>query len=333
MRAIRRSLLFLSFVLLLSGCLEAAAPRQDPLLNGTNQAPLTPTKNLPPSPLNDIKGDLGNQLIKMEKFMPGSRSTDYRTPTEEDRVVFAEIMLLVNDGSLKSARKLAEKNGYTLHRYIDQQDSEAVSFLLLEETPVKNGWGMVVVRESGTNNVIIEAPHPVSDRGSEWVAMDLYRSLGARALLVAGAHRTASGGSADVANVAGSVFEAMHQALLYKAPIWGGKPLVLQVHGFSTAKHPEYPQVVLGYETGSSVVLETIVLELRSSLEARGISVGLCDGKSWRELCGTKNVQAASSKGAMFLHMEISEGLRAGDEVLIAALREVLVGKGLLGGE
>jgi hypothetical protein len=333
MRASTRSFFLPLLVFLLSGCLEAVAPRQNFPSNGTNQAPLTPILNLPTYPIDSLKGDLGNQLIKLEKFMPGSRSKDYHAPTEEERVVFAEILLLINDGSLKSAGKLAEKNGYKLLRYTDQEEDGAVSYLLLEQTPVKNGWGMFVVRESGNNNVIIEAPHPVSDRGSEWVAMDLYRALGARALLVAGAHRTASGGSADVANVAGSIFEAMHQALLYKAPNWGGKPLVLQVHGFSTAKHPEYPQVVLGYETGSSVVLETVVLELRSSLEARGISVGLCDGKLWRELCGTKNVQAASSKGAMFLHMEISEGLRAGDEVLISALREVLLGKGLLGGE
>jgi hypothetical protein len=64
------------------------------------------------------------------------------------------------------------------------------------------------------------------------------------------------------------------------------------------------------------------VLEMKDALTAGGLSIGLCDGKSWQNLCGTKDILAPVTNG-FTIHIEMDEAVRSHDRVLVNALTRV----------
>jgi hypothetical protein len=220
--------------------------------------------------------------------------------------------------------QLADTNHYTLNYYVDRGDAEAGSYLLREKRPIENGWGLYAFRVDSTSNIIIEAPHPLYDRRTPSVALDLYRALDARALLIAGAHRNANGdGSADVAHAPDSIFQSVHETLVKEVKSSDGQVIVLQIHGFHTSKHDGYPQAVLGFGKSIDSAELTLGQELENIFRQQGLNVGVCTGNNWPDLCGTTNVQAASMNGGMFIHIELDEKVRKNDEAFIAAIVHV----------
>jgi hypothetical protein len=170
----------------------------------------------------------------------------------------------------------------------------------------------------------VEAPHPLADERSDLIALDIYRALDARALLIAGAHRYANkDGSSDVAHVSDSIFQSIHEALLQETPGVSGVPVVLQIHGFAAENHLGYPSVVLGYGRTASQAEIPLYKEIVDALAARGINAGICDKDTWLDLCGTRNVQGSVTEGLIFIHIELDEMMRHRDSPLIAVLTQV----------
>lgn len=277
-----------------------------------------------PSPTPAVRtfaGNLQNPVYNLEQHMPLAKSDAYIVPDEKEQKAFTELVSRIEAGDFLHASELAKEYDYSLTRFLDHGNEKASSHLLQETRPRPKGWGMYVLREEKTNNIIVEAPHPLADKRSDLVALDIYRALNARALLIAGAHRDANyDGSADVSHTSESIFQSVHETLLQDTSTVSGVPVVLQIHGFATNKHPDYPRVVLGFGQTISQAEISLANELVDVLLARDVTADICDGDSWQDLCGTKNVQGSHSEGVIFLHIELEEAMRSDDSLLIASL-------------
>jgi len=300
-----------------AGCI----PYPNPTQTSTPPSPITPIA----SPgLDTIRGSFRNQIGILEDDMPRSKSEAYVIPTHKEQADFAELTALINTDDPARAADLATSNDYTLSHYEDRGDDHAVSYLLREKRPVQKGWGLYAFRLDSTSNIIVEAPHPLYDRRTPSVALNIYRALDARALLIAGAHRNANrDGSADVAHAPESIFQSVHESLSQEIQATSGSVIILQIHGFHTSKHDGYPQAVFGFGTKMQPTELALAQELKDTLTEQGMNIGLCTGNVWQDLCGTMNAQAASMNGGMFLHIELSEKIRKDDQAFVAALVQV----------
>lgn len=184
------------------------------------------------------------------------------------------------------------------------------------------GLGLYAVRAGvgAPPGLVVEVPHPRADRWTEELGQELFTALEAEALFVAGAHRSADDGAADVAHEETSTFAAVDRAVV------GRGTIVLQVHGFDDSAHEGPAQVVL---SSAESTPSALVRDLQRALENAGIDTCVYDGQRCRTLAGTTNVEAAHARdvGATFVHLELAPDLRkSGPErdELVDVLTEVL---------
>ena len=321
---ISRIYLVLSIVLTwsLTGC--------TPKMNAMNVTPAItsfPSITATTKPtLETIQGSLGNQIAMLEVNMPRRDSERYVIPTTEEQTDFGKLIAMVMTNELPQAVNLAAKNNYTMSYYVDRGDNYAVSYLLREQEPIQKGWGLYAFRLDSTSNIIIEAPHPIYDRRTPSVALDIYRALDARALMVAGAHRNAnSDRSADVAHAKESIFQSVHTALAQAIEATSGNVIILQIHGFHASNHKGYPQVVFGLGEKPLPQEIAIAQKIKDALAKQGIRSGVCTGveSNLMELCAKTNVQGSVTNQGAFIHIELDENIRDHDEGFVAALVEV----------
>ncbi len=295
----------------------------------------TPTSTTHPHPnitltstatpfIETIEGSFRNQINYLEENMPRANSEGYVVPTEKEQQDFAELVAMFGAHDLAHAAELAMQNNYTLVNYQDRGDDNAMNYLLRENKPIQKGWGLYAFRVDSTSNIIIQAPHPLYDRRTPTVAMDIYRALNAHALLIAGSHRNANAdGSADAAHTTESIFHSVHEALAQEMQAGAEQVIILQIHGYHTSKHTGYPQAVFGFGENIEASEFAIGQRLKYALIEQRISIGLCDGYVWQDLCGTTNAQGSTPNGAIFIHIELDENIRKNDEALVAALVQV----------
>jgi hypothetical protein len=142
-------------------------------------------------------------------------------------------------------------------------------------------------------------PHPIADRLTAWLGLELFRAMPGSALLLAGTHRRAGGGAADVAHRTDSMFHVFAEVLAEHAPA------ELQPHGYAAATLPEYDVVV----SPGAAELTDAHEALRDALVAQGFRVRP-EWTGW--LDGSTNVQsaAAAARGSAFLHLELAPAPR-----------------------
>jgi len=317
-------ILLITTALSITGCSSYVKPTL--ILTQTSTSVPEPQPTLTPTPIiRMIKGNLRNQVHHLENDMPGANSEGYVVPSHKEQVAFAELVIALEVGDLVHASQIATLNHYKLQYYEDRNDSNAINYLLQENKPIQKGWGLYVFRVDSASNIIVEAPHPLFDIHTPSIALDIYRALDAHALLIAGAHRNANAdGSADVAHFSDSIFQSVHNVLSHGSYTSSGEVVFLQIHGFQSRDHTGYPQVVIGFGAKIPSPHFSLANKMMDALNKQGISVGLCTGDAWQDLCGTKNTQAITSDGAMFIHIELDEKIRKNDQSLITALEQVL---------
>jgi hypothetical protein len=296
-------------------------------------APGIPTQNVTPAPsmtlaphadLEVVEGNFRNQIRLLEENMPRSGSEAYVIPGGEEQTDFSKLVSLIHAGEFGDAAQVAAAISYRLNYYVDQDDHSAASYLLREQKPIQKGWGLYAFRAGSTSNIIIEAPHPLYDRRTPTVAMDVYRALDARALLIAGAHRNANqDGSADAAHAPESIFQSVHKSLVREIQSESGDAIILQIHGFHSSKHEGYPQVVFGLGKNAQKNEVALAERIKDALAEQGIAAGICTGKDFQDLCAETNIQSSVTNEGAFIHMELDEKLRKNDGALIAALLQV----------
>lgn len=285
---------------------DATPPVTTPMPTNT----LTPTLIL--SELPRLKGDFSNQIAGLKRHIPPANSERFIVPTEAETILFVSLMTNIAAGDSLKAAQIASQQGYELVLYTDRGDGRAQSFLLRELKPIRRGWGLYAFRANPLNNIIIEAPHPLFDQGTPEVALAVYRALNAKALLIAGTHRRANRDrAADVAQNDQTIFHTLHQVLTDSE-----NPIVLQIHGFSADKHPDYPQVILNSNHGTSLA---VLNRLADAFSAAGLQVEMCTN-GWDKLCGRTNVQLSSMEQGVFIHLELAESVRYNNKALLNAI-------------
>src|SRR6266699_7120716 len=137
------------------------------------------TSQLPPTgitwvtkPLQQVYNVIQNRLIGL---IPGN----YTEPSSSDYSTMSTILGLIdtgvsqNDaGSILSASNLATELKYQLIPVNDSGTGNKY-YVLMESPTVNRGWGSYLFaaeRSPSTTQVIIEAPHPVTDFNSQQIA-------------------------------------------------------------------------------------------------------------------------------------------------------------------
>jgi hypothetical protein len=260
---------------------------------------------------------LGATVRRTVEAGPGRHSSDYRTPPPLQSHEVAGMVLAYLAGS----EDPPAPDGVEAVEAVDS-DRRPVRIVTEDAGGGTEGLGLYAVRE-GTGvppGLVIEVPHPRADQRTEYLGTELFTALDASALFVAGAHRTAGNGAADVAHEPASAFAAVDRAVV------GRGTVVLQLHGFDESRHPDYARIVLS--SGESTP-GSLVERLDEDLEDAGFDTCVHDGDRCQALGSTRNVQAAHARtvGATFIHLELELGLREpGEErdALVAALAEAL---------
>ncbi len=246
-------------------------------------------------------GRLGATIEQVLEAGPGRGSPDYRQPAALANHQLAGTVLALLEG----ADDPPVPDGAQVVEAVDADDR--LIRVVTEDLngSVARGLGVYAVREGAgaPPRLVVEVPHPRADRSTEDLGVELFASLDAQALLVAGAHRTAADGAADVAHRPASAFAAVDRAVV------GPGTVVLQVHGFDESRHPGSAQVVL---SSAEPTPTPLVEELDEALEDAGFETCVYDGERCRALGGTTNVQAAHARsvGATFVHLELAAELR-----------------------
>ncbi|MFD4366670.1 hypothetical protein [Rhodococcus sp. NPDC058521] len=228
---------------------------------------------------------------------PGRDSSAYSPPSAEtvDGIV-AGVSDLVRD----------EKPTVDAYDLVTVGVGNGEASALVEEGNPHAGNGLYAVRSDSAAQVplIVQVPHPIAEFEVEKMGTQLFATTESELFMMAGAHRTAGGGSADVAHRADTAFAAVNEAVVEPGAT------VVQLHGFSQANH----QTDFGDIVVSSSVDEPspAVRKLADDLRGGGFETCMYDGENCGALAGTVNVEAdaAHAHGAEFIHIEVDQDVR-----------------------
>src|SRR2546427_11267326 len=275
-----------------------------------HHSPVNPPQ-LPPTGITWVTEPLQQLYNLIQSRFIGLIPGNYTEPSSSDYSTMNTILGLIhtgvsqNDaGSILSASNVATQLKYQLTPVNDSATGNKY-YVLMENTTVNRGWGSYLFpaeRSPATTQVMIEAPHPVTDFNSQQIAYTIFTGTYPRvtALLVSGVERTfGSNGQTDMAHRTQSVFETAHEAFTKFGSV------AIQIHGFDAAHHPTEPLVVLSDGDGG---INGALQSIASNLEAANLSVGIFDGFTHERLGAQKNFQGryARAFGAGFVHSEIS---------------------------
>ncbi|WP_433347754.1 hypothetical protein [Micromonospora sp. CA-111912] len=231
----------------------------------------------------------------------------HRNPTSEERAQAREVaqLLLTGRDDRAGQEELFGTLGFEAHHGDDPATGRPFSLFLATGSDDRT-WGVVLVDRSAAPRWVIEVPHPGFDINTELLGLALHRQVPGSVLLIAGAHRQAAKGAADVAHNSRSLFHVLaiefarnglHQ---------------MQLHGFADRNLRDAQAVV---STGSA---PTNRLARRI---ADGLSeAGLTTCRAWAQRCGqlegTRNAQglAAADLDTAYIHLELSWSVRGDEE-------------------
>ncbi|MGV0745179.1 hypothetical protein [Mycolicibacterium sp. XJ870] len=252
-----------------------------------------------------------------QRLHPGQR---YRGVTEtEVRQGITAVEHLMS-GDVGAAGTDFGKLGFTLER-IHDEPSRRDCILAAAEMDTDRAWGLLIIAPgTGPPDVLIEVPHPRADRDTEQIGLAVFRAVPGSALLIAGAHRRAAGGAADVAHQRDSLFGALADTLAERGSFQ------LQLHGFADDSLRGKDAVI---STGAADV-GARSKRLAAALDDADLEV--C--RAWKQRCpeleGRRNVQgkAAARRGQPFVHLELNNTTRMDPtrrSAVVAALAGALI--------
>jgi len=226
------------------------APTASPAASPTSEA----IASVAPCPIAE-SGGLISELDRISALLPGPGTQGMAIPTDAQLAAWEQVFQALSRNDTQAACDLLRDHAlpYQLVQFTDLPFQDDQVLLLRESEPLTVGWGTYVVRPQAARDLVIEVPHPLEDSYTRGEGITFFRQLGAKALLVAGAHRCANaefsacGGTtiacgqvepyrtSDVAHAVRSVFQAAHQTW---APC-GGETIVVQLHGNGLATCPD----------------------------------------------------------------------------------------------
>ncbi|NYS62015.1 poly-gamma-glutamate biosynthesis protein PgsC/CapC [Vreelandella salicampi] len=176
---------------------------------------------------------------------------------------------------LRYLNDLARGLGYRITRFHDR--SRGHRYLILENTrdaTPTQPWGTVVIATNGAASQLVQVPRPRFERNTLEAGTQLFQTLEAGALLIAGSHPFLDpAGNSDVLNPRNqrSVFNLMHQVFVREAE--GAPLLVTQVRGMGEREDIQ-AQSLLAFADGLRPDAAPLPLRerLRRSLENMGLA-------------------------------------------------------------
>jgi hypothetical protein len=247
----------------------------------------------------------------------------YRPPTERERddVVAALTPLLGSKSGFdrSSVAEALRPLGFSLTVDTDSATGREYA-LVVNERDTERAWGVYLFDISRPVRTAVEVPHPNFDLGTERIGLALFRAVPGSVLLMAGAHRRADGGTADVAHRTDSAFHAVAADLAER-----DVPQV-QLHGFHDDSLPD-TDVVISPGAGKA---GPVIREIAGGIDDAGLQT--C--RSWERECGrlegTRNEQgkAAAEHRAVFVHLETSRSVRDDEPRWNELVRAIAAGLG-----
>lgn len=220
----------------------------------------------------------------------------YRDPDQSERDTARDAFTAITGGDLARAEQLLGDLGFRTTHAVNK-DGKPVRIYWADP---QTGWGGLFVDPSTAVGSVVEVPHPAFDLNTEKLGLSLFRAIPGSLLLMAGAHRQAGGGAADVAHNDRSMFQVFSVESARR-----GLPQV-QLHGFADRSLPGADAVV---STGSAPHND---LAVRIARELKAVDRQVC--RAWASRCvgleGRTNVQAAAAGDTPFVHLELGWGLR-----------------------
>ena len=253
---------------------------------------------------------------------------------DQTAVAFLAMLEMALNGEEEMTRKAAKTAGYRLRQVTQAGRDYLVLFDLLRSV-----GPTIVLAKTPLRELIIEAPHGIADRATDIQSAIALTQLGARALLLAGAHRCASRSESScsgrtwvcgdgrapyrTSDTAHNPDTRFHTAHLILTNAWP-KALVVQLHGFAI-KNTDALVVLsdgsLEKRAGDSELIEQVRDGIRMQFGRRNSAVSCQDPEDdripYRKLCARTNVQgrhlngvedvchdSAATASGRFLHIE-----------------------------
>ena len=308
---------------------------------------------IPPAPalrresgqLRDWILDAKQQIIRKQ----GDDQRKYADPTDGQAQTLRNAAIGLFQSQIERAASLAARIDYEILIFSDQESGRTYH-VLAEQQPAAHGWGTFVFNPAFTKDHLVEIAHPLFDRQTGEIGIDLYLRLPLKGFLMAGSHRNADSQSPainpDVCRNPRSAFQIVHEAWSspYTRPI--------QLHGFVPAwlnkECPADCHVIMSHGT-SEITAEHVALDAAfdKAFGTRGNCYvynnlpvdhydnrtvnGAIEGTRFSQLSALTNVQGKFTRrthAEAFLHVELSDDVRlkspAMREMAITALANYL---------
>lgn len=264
-------------------------------------------------PAHGQKNEIRQKTGSLEKLVERAseniirRNSDgFRVPTPGQVKAWQFIVESIYGGRPQEAAQMIRQLSfpYELSRFTDKTSGREY-FVLEEDYPLQAGWGLYVFDVRSANPLVIEVPHPVFDSNTEFQGIDAFLQTGARAFLLAGAHRRANTQDtpctrprssdpdanypvSDVAHAVATPFHAVHETLVRVRP----DSVAVQLHGM--AERENCPNAFI---SNGSKSVTTNSKKLRDCLTKSGVESEIYDGSNTCPLTGLSNVQGRFSNG------------------------------------
>jgi hypothetical protein len=281
-------------------------------------------------------GNLSTHIDSLIAAIPsGTGAGQYQSPSATDQSTWRSAVDAILQGDVAAAATMAGGLGYQILDFTDTADVPFSTHLVLEKTSTStNYWGTYVFARSPRRpRLVIQSPHPLNDSKTGAQGFYVYRTAGALAFFMSGAHRcnsplyslcsgtTSTCGSeesyrkSDQAHVVDGMFQINTAALLEAID----SCVFIQCHGF--AKLVTDPDIIMSNGTqkippAGSDYLQTLRDNLASIDASLTFKVGHID-TTWTRLMATQNVQGrfingsttpctvpAKTSTGRFLHLE-----------------------------
>lgn len=283
-----------------------------------------------------VTGNLENYIDVFLSNCPNSSSSnEYQSPPDSTLNKWAQVIKDIVSEDYLSADLTASSFGYQIVKFTDTTDSKSKNYIILDKmSAATNFWGLFIFNSKAMRQkLIIQAPHPLYDTNTGRQSLIVFKTSGARALFISGAHRcnssiftpcsgvtTACSSTpqsyrlSDQAHVVNGTFQKTTEVLSQLIE----NMIIIQPHGFS--KQSDDPDLIMSNGTRltpSSTdylsLLKGNLLSLDNSLTFKIAHIDL----TWDRLIATTNTQGrlmngsvnpcnlnASSTSGRFLHIE-----------------------------
>jgi len=242
---------------------------------------------------------LGDTVAQLVEQLDPDGPYRHPTPAERDRALAAVDRLA--SAATTAAAEQFRQIGMDVSAGTDAATGRPYA-LAASRGGSDRSWGMLALDLTiPPLKVVVEVPHPGSDRHTEQLGLALFRALPGAVLLIAGAHRRAAHGTADVAHQPDSMFHALATHL---ADHGAGQ---LQLHGFHDDSLTDH-DIVISAGAGTP---DHRTEQLADDLTRAGFDV--C--RAWTDHCGSlegrTNAQGlAAAHRHPFVHLEINRSTR-----------------------